>query len=64
MARYRCPRCHEITYRPELFAFCGICSAPLTAANLEGEAEEQPFEVVRSEGGVAREGQALRARAG
>ena len=37
MARYRCPRCHEVTHRPELFAFCGICSAPLSAANLELE---------------------------
>lgn len=37
MARYRCHRCHEITYRPEPVAFCGICSAPLSAANLEPE---------------------------
>jgi hypothetical protein len=45
MARYRCPRCHEITHRPELFAFCGICSAPLSAANLEpddGEDHREP----------------------
>jgi hypothetical protein len=48
MARYRCYRCHEITYRPESFAFCGICSAPLSDANLEPEdcqgsqAEERP----------------------
>jgi hypothetical protein len=44
MARYRCPRCHEITHRPELFAFCGICSAPLSAANLEPEEAEDRFE--------------------
>jgi hypothetical protein len=44
MARYRCPRCHEITHRPELFAFCGICSAPLSAANLEPEEPEDRYE--------------------
>ena len=64
MARYRCPRCHEITHRPELFAFCGICSAPLSAANLEPEASEERFEVLRPEAGAAPEAQALRARAG
>jgi hypothetical protein len=46
MARYRCPRCHEVTYRPELFAFCGICSAPLSAANLELEDLEDRSESV------------------
>jgi hypothetical protein len=44
MARYRCPRCHEITYRPELFAFCGICSAPLSARDLESEEPEGGYE--------------------
>jgi hypothetical protein len=35
MARYRCPRCHEITHRPNLFTpFCGICSAPLTVRDM------------------------------
>ena len=35
MARYRCPRCHEITHRPNLFTpFCGICSAPLTVQDM------------------------------
>ena len=44
MARYRCPRCHEVTYRPELFASCGICSAPLSAGNLELEAGQDPYD--------------------
>jgi hypothetical protein len=43
MARYRCPRCHEITHRPELFAFCGICSAPLSAKDLAPEELEDRY---------------------
>jgi hypothetical protein len=40
--RYQCPRCHEITQRPEPIAFCGICAGPLSETNVLPE--EKPVE--------------------
>ena len=59
MARYRCPRCHEVTYRPELFAFCGICSAPLSAADLELEDGADHLGAARAQAGPRAEDQVL-----
>ena len=55
MARYRCPRCHEITYKPERFAMCGICSAPLSSHNLEPEVPAENHHVVPLATGAAPE---------